>query len=913
MIQKLYHHIYENKLELHYLKRFESTHITIEIWVKVGSANEFPHEHGICHMIEHMMFKGSQKILLGMLDDIIYQMGGKANAYTSQDFTVYTFSVPNNFYESLIEVLSLLFESPRFASEDLELEKKIVIQEILSYEDDSFSVLLDESFLNSRSKYNYKHPVLGTRDTVINFRSKQLIDFYNAHYIPSNMKIFVTGDITFNGIKKALGNTYFITNQDTRQGNIRVNYYPPTTKKKIKKINYRYSSTLNKHFLLVYKFPICRYNNKHIFKGLNILLGDGKDSLLYKKLCIELKLVTDIKSFFHGFIKETFYFVYFIPIDINDVTKIMTAIQEVINDIKNGEIDQNTITKIHNILFFEYNMLISENADDFTFEMGPYFFEGQKKFLTFKKMDQQKFLEKIIALSKHFNHQKLIVNALLPHELHAMPPKEKISFEKFVQEKEAFIDAEQNNNKKKLEIEEATENNEHKAFNIFNFQKKRIENQKNIKTQFSFLKKKKFPTYHDIPKHTKTTLQNGIIAVLHNDYFNKKNNNDIIILSLSLAVKYYYDDINYQGSVAFLFDLMGQGTISYKGTQFIDLIEQYGIQFNYSAGEIQIRFLKEYLNIVIVILTEYLFHPEFNKEHFDLLKKQTIDGIKNFMDDPQAQSIQYARETVYKNHPYAKNPSGTIETISVITLEYIEELYKKYVTPYNAILVVVGNIEEKEFHVITTALSAWQGEKLTPPLFPKIQESASCKSIILKESNKDQNVIVYTAKSATKYTPDFYYLLLGEQLLTGSIVDSMYSLLFQIREHTGFFYHIGGSLLYGSDNQSGMILISAMNEIEHTNEALSYIKETVHNLHRFINEYDLYIAKQALLTVMADKKSSKSIVSQVLMNMYKYNLSEKDYMHNYTCIKNATLENIKFTLKKYLNEENFYTIITKKY
>ena len=165
---------------------------------------------------------------------------------------------------------------------------------------------------------------------------------------------------------------------------------------------------------------------------------------------------------------------------------------------------------------------------------------------------------------------------------------------------------------------------------------------------------------------------------------------------LSLKVKHYYDDSEYLGGIAFLFDWMYEGTVHYKNTEFIETIEKYGIEFSVNIGTIEIRCLKQYLNIAIDLLADFLQYPEFCLDRFNLLKMQTIDSIKNFMDDSFSVGLQKIRELVYQNHPYSKNPSGTIETVHSITPEFIKDLYQKYISPDQALLFIVGNINEEE-------------------------------------------------------------------------------------------------------------------------------------------------------------------------------------------------------------------------
>lgn len=892
MIKKINSHLFSNGLEYYYIKKKASLVITIEIWVNVGSSNELPHEYGICHMIEHMIFKGSEKIELGVLDTLFYMINGKTNAYTSKDFTVYTFSVPKDYFESLLEILFDLFDNPRFDEVDLLTEKEVVIQEIQLYEDDSYSKLFDESFINSSSQHNYQHEILGNRETVNSFSEKQLYDFYKKYYNFENMKLFILGDCLFSKIEKIINNSKFA--KKVMQNNIKYINKSINIDTKIKKINYLYTETLNKHFLLTYLFPSCLYDKINLFKSLNLLLGGSKDSLLYQKLHIELKLVSDIRSFFHGLSKETYFFIYFNPISFDSVPLIMINIYAIIDNIIAMKYNFEKLEKIENILFFQHALLLSENSDDFISQYAPYAFEKKRNFLLYKKIPLELLKGKMSRLAKFFKHKNSILNAILPYDLNSTITK-----------KDSI-----NNNADVVE-----NNNEIESQDIVLFQEEivdlnalkedRKEKIKKINDSGLLAKKNYLPKYVPFLKQKEIIFDNNLQAILVND--NEKS--EIIVIVLSLKVKHYYDDVSYLGGIAFLFDWMYEGTMNYKNTQFIETIEKYGIEFSVNVGTIEIRCIKKYISIAIDLLADFLKNPEFSLDRFNLLKIQTIDGIKNFMDDSFSVGLQHIRELVYQDHPYAKNPSGDLQTVNALTPDIIKKLYDKYITPDEALLFFIGNIDETEItKLIQLHLLSWKYKKVESLSFPLIKNNSNNKINYLK-IDKEQCVILYGGLSVIKYSQEFYYLLLADQLLSGSISDSMHAILFQIRDKSGMFYDISGSLVAGCGHDVGMIIIKAMTDKSNVSRAINNINNVINNFISFLTKEDLLIAKKSVLLAMGEKNDSKSSIINCFLNKYRYNLSHEDFMNHYNTIKNASLTDIKNTVKKYFNKDLLQVLI----
>jgi zinc protease len=900
MIKKIYSNLFSNGLEYYYIRKKASFNMIIEVWVKVGSCNEMPHEYGICHMIEHMIFKGSEKIELGVLDTLFYMMSGKTNAYTSKDFTVYTFSVPKDYFNSLVSILFDLFDEPRFDESDLITEKEVVIQEIQMYEDDSYSKLFDEAFANSASRYNYQHEILGTKKTVQSFSEKQLYDFYKKYYIPGNMKFFIMGDLPYKQVALIMEKSKF---SEIKSSNI-MSIAAPLCDTKTKKINYFYTETLNKHFLLTYLFPVCSYDKINIFKGLNLLLGGGKDSLLYEKLHIELKLVSDIRSFFHGLNNETYYFIYFNPIEFKDLSLIITHIYAVIDSIIANAFDLKKIEKINNILEFQHAMLLSENADDFIAQYAPYAFEKKRNFLICKHIPLDLLQNKITKLASFFKHKKSILNAILPYNCDQSNKIKNLIINNVGKESgpHSYDDITE---KKSIDCVE------HKSgflINLLELKKEKKEILEKIKASQLLIKKSHFPKFVPFCPYKEIIFDNNLKVVLIND----NENSELVSLVLSLKVKHYHDEKKYEGGIAFLFDWLYEGTLNFKGTKFIETIEKYGIEFEVNIGVVEIKCLKKYINIAIHLLSDFLCNPEFSIERFNLLKIQTIDSIKNFMDDASSVGLQKIRELVYLNHPYGKNPSGSIESISLLTPEVVKKLYYEYISPDDALLFIVGEIEEEEVKkLIRLYLASWQYKKIESFLLPSIlnYNNNNCHDITYMNIDKDQAVILYGGLSVKKYSDEFYYLLLADQLLGGTITDSMHALLFQIRDKSGMFYDISGSLVSGCSLDRGMIIIKAMTDKSNVNRAMQNINNVIDNFISFITDEDLFIAKKSLLLAMAEKNTSKSSVLNSFLNKYRYDLTIEDLKKHYDVIKKASVSDIKKALGCYFNRSRLQILI----
>ncbi len=109
--------------------------ISFGIWVKNGSRNERPHENGVSHYIEHMMFKGTENRSARQIAEEMDALGGQINAYTTKEYTCYHTRVLDRHFDRALDVMSDMLLRPLFAEGDVRKEKNVILEEIAMYDD----------------------------------------------------------------------------------------------------------------------------------------------------------------------------------------------------------------------------------------------------------------------------------------------------------------------------------------------------------------------------------------------------------------------------------------------------------------------------------------------------------------------------------------------------------------------------------------------------------------------------------------------------------------------------------------------------------------------------------------------------------------------------------------------------------
>lgn len=196
MLRQLVSHELSNGARLHMLPAGEHGIAALEVWAKVGSGDEPKPLAGISHLLEHLMFRGTLAIPDGELDALVESLGVKANAWTWFDTTAYTSITPVEAIDTLLKLEADRFQNLQIDEDIFQTERDVVLNERALTADSDPTTLAQEHL--DRMLFGdgpYAHPVIGDKPRIAAFTREQLIDWYQRHYAPSELDIFVVGDI----------------------------------------------------------------------------------------------------------------------------------------------------------------------------------------------------------------------------------------------------------------------------------------------------------------------------------------------------------------------------------------------------------------------------------------------------------------------------------------------------------------------------------------------------------------------------------------------------------------------------------------------------------------------------------------------------------------------------------------------
>lgn len=184
--------------------------ISVGIWVKTGSRNETKKQAGITHFLEHMLFKGTKNRTAYDIALSMEAVGGYLNAFTSSEYTCYYARCLNTQLDRALDVLSDMVLNPTFPEEEIEKEKKVVIEEMKMYRDSPDDFLFEEFSSRLFEGHELGRPIIGFEETVSSFMRDDLYAYMDERYQPSNLLIAVTGNMDHETVVKLVSG-YFAT------------------------------------------------------------------------------------------------------------------------------------------------------------------------------------------------------------------------------------------------------------------------------------------------------------------------------------------------------------------------------------------------------------------------------------------------------------------------------------------------------------------------------------------------------------------------------------------------------------------------------------------------------------------------------------------------------------------------------
>ncbi len=837
--------------------------VSMTMMYNVGSKDEQSGERGLAHLLEHMIFKGTEELSESDITFIAHKLSAYCNAFTSPDYTGYVFEFPTWHWKQGLRLFADCMRNCTFKKDMLDSEFKAVIQELKLYRDDYVSSLVEQMVSAMFHDHPYHHSVIGYKQDLWEVTRENLLKFYHKHYVPNNATLVIVGDVEPDEVFAAAQEHFGLIKADPTHA--KQEFYHARDLMGTGVTLYR--DVQQPFAILAFEVPGARQKIAYPLDVIAWVLGNGKGSRLYKKLVDELQLVTSVEVFNYDMFDHSPFFIYVQPKEIKDLERIIEVINEQIQGLANGGMSARELMRAQKKTQSDYLALL-ENSQRQGYELGKFYLAtGDEQYVI-------NYLDYPVA-NLATDVQDLLRGWFRPSLMHRG-----MVLSLADADREVWQTVQEQSDKADQRIMEG-----------------RVR-ETTVEPPVAALKvTAQEPERFPFAKPEVLSLSNGLKVLAHHNSHVPK-----IQIALDLKAESYYDPDDQQGLNSFMSAMLSEGTEKYTAAELADEIETRGMSFCASPGGVTMSMLSEDFEFGLELLHEILTQATFDEAAITKVRTHLLANLKEFWDTPHQFIGQLVCESLFKNHPYGKRSMGDEASIKKITRDDLIDFYQKYVSPQDARLAIVGDLSKWNVREeLEKTLGAWQGPVVEDIEFPK--PAAPKPGQVTYPINRDQIVLAFASLSVSRLDKGFDALMIFDQILSGG----MSSRLFMLREQTGLFYTIRGSLVAGADEQPGIVLVTTIVSRENLAEAEQLIKQELATVADTITEDDVREARHAIFSALIDNFASNRGTASAFLVQDRFNLPADYFDGRSEKLAKITVDDVKQAVKRVLKADDLVT------
>jgi zinc protease len=276
--------------------------VTHMVWYKNGSADDPEGKSGIAHFLEHLMFKGTTKHPKGKFSNLVSELGGQENAFTSYDYTAYFQKIAKEHLETMMSFEADRMTNLVLSDEDVIPERDVVLEERRMRTDTDPSSQLSES-LSATLYVNHPYglPIIGWQHEIATLDRQDALNYYGRFYTPENAILVVAGDITEPDIKHLAMATYGqIPARGEAPRRTRKAEPPIPAARRVELADPKVEQPSFQRYWLVPSHVSADDSEPYALELLAQILGGGGASRLFRALVQDQELATSAGSWYMG-------------------------------------------------------------------------------------------------------------------------------------------------------------------------------------------------------------------------------------------------------------------------------------------------------------------------------------------------------------------------------------------------------------------------------------------------------------------------------------------------------------------------------------------------------------------------------------------------------------------------------------
>jgi predicted Zn-dependent peptidase len=312
--------------------------VSLGVWIRAGARTDSTGKEGMAHFIEHMVFKGTERRTVFEIADSLESLGGSLNAFTSRDMTCYYASVLDEHLTHAIDVLSDILNHSLFDPEEIEREKRVVLEEIRSAEDVPEELVQDVFGDMILSPDPAGKPILGAPESVLSFTREEIRDYLFRWYTGPNIVIAAAGNIEHENLTHLISSHFTFSDADNHAELQPVPFMDETRIDIFRKIQ-------QSHICLGGRTFGYADDRRTALWLLNTLLGNGMSSRLFQTIREKHGLAYTIYSFTE-LLKENGFITTYAATDSGNLEKTISLIREEYRNLSEIPLDRETMDRV---------------------------------------------------------------------------------------------------------------------------------------------------------------------------------------------------------------------------------------------------------------------------------------------------------------------------------------------------------------------------------------------------------------------------------------------------------------------------------------------------------------------------------------------------------------------------------------
>lgn len=309
--------------------------VTHMVWYKVGGLDEPQGRSGMAHLLEHLMFKGTQTRAPGEFSAIVARNGGEENAFTSHDFTGFYQNVAKDRLELMMSLEADRMRNLKLTDAQVAPEKQVVLEERHQRVDNSPGALLAEQadavqFFNT----NYKRPVIGWEEEVRALTAEEVLTFYRQWYHPGNAVLVVAGDVTAEEVGRLAQKTYGAIAASPKPEHLALTEPKQRAARRVVMRDDRVVQPSWSRSYLAPSYQAGAVEHAYALQVLAEIVGGGPTSRLYRALVLDGQMAVSAQAWYDPLRRGPSVFaIHASPRQRGDVDAVETAVDQVIAGI----------------------------------------------------------------------------------------------------------------------------------------------------------------------------------------------------------------------------------------------------------------------------------------------------------------------------------------------------------------------------------------------------------------------------------------------------------------------------------------------------------------------------------------------------------------------------------------------------